>query len=476
MSQLQQTPLCVDLDGTLTPTNSILELGIRSLKKNPFRIFDLLAKSFISKAAVKERIGQYSAQEPLHLPYNKELLAWLTKEHQKRRPLILATASDMAVATKVAQELGIFQEVIASTRAKPINASSKYTVLQKRFGEKGFSYAGNSREDLSVWNIAASAIIVDAPKDVAAIVQKQMSVEAMFASKEPLSLGIILKEIRIHQWLKNLLLFIPAIAAHAALQGPIIFHAMIGFISFSFFASSVYVFNDIMDISSDRLHRTKHVRPIAAGKLSIGEAGILGISLATISVALALFTLPISFTLIIGLYAGINIIYSLWAKKIPYLDIGILAGLYVLRIIAGSAATGIETSTWLFLFAGCFFLNLAIVKRITEIVALKDNEEMAHGRGYGKRDKNVLTGIGMICASLACIVLAFYITSASVMRLYTTPSILWIIVPALIVWIARIWRLALHKKLPDDPVLFASKDATSYLLVAIMAASMLLAT
>lgn len=476
MSQLQQLPLCVDLDGTLTPTNSILELGIRSLKKNPLRIFDLLVSAYTSRAAVKERIGQYSAQEPLHLPYNKELLAWLTKEHQKGRPLILATASDATVAKKVAQELGIFQEVIASTRKSPINASSKYGVLQKRFGEKGFSYAGNSREDLSVWNVAASAIIVDAPKDIVALVQKRIPIEAQFSSKQPLSLEIILQEIRIHQWLKNLLLFIPAIAAHVALQGPVLSHAIIGFISFSFFASSIYVFNDIMDISSDRLHRTKHLRPIAAGKLAISQAALLGISLATISIVLALLTLPISFALIIGLYAGINIIYSLWAKKIPYLDIGILAGFYVLRIIAGSAATGIETSTWLFLFAGCFFLNLAIVKRITEIIALKNNEETAHGRGYGKRDKNVLTGIGIICAALACVVLAFYITSASVMHLYATPSMLWVAVPALIVWIARIWYLALHKKLPDDPVLFASKDATSYLLVAIMAASMLLAT
>ncbi len=462
MQQQFNTPLCVDIDGTLVETNTLFEAALSAIKRNPLRIASLLAAAFQGKAYVKHRIGQYVQEESFTWLYNSKLLAFLRIERAKGRTLILASATDTVIAQKISEELGIFDEVIANTLAKPLHASTKYTVLKERFGEKGFSYAGNSHSDLTVWNISASAIIVHASENVSSIVRKNIPVEAEFPSTKRLRAEDILQEIRLHQWLKNVLLFIPPLMAHRIQDNDVLFPAIIGFFSFSLLASTMYVMNDLLDIPSDRAHLTKRMRPIALGTISALQAVVLAGILALTSFSLAIAFLPGAFLHMLLLYIVINTIYSLRAKKLPYIDIIILAGLYVLRIIAGSAATEVPTSSWLFLFAGCFFLYLASMKRVIELLQLKSKSDVAPGRGYTKRDTELLVALGMTSSLLSLIVLGLYVGSESVARLYTHPNILWIIIPLLTVWIIRMWRLALTRKLPDDPVLFTSKDFTSY--------------
>lgn len=470
------SPICVDIDGTLVSANTLIESTVIAIKARPMRIFALCGALLKGKAHAKHLIGQYSLQEQITFPYNSDFLAWLKKQHQNKRTLILTSATDQAIAESISYDLGIFTEAIASTKERPVSASTKHRILKKRFQNQKFAYAGNSPADLSIWNIADSAITVNATPRVVAAAKKLAFIEAEFSLQESLRVRTILQEIRIHQWLKNLLLFVPAISAHTILEPSVLVHAIIGFVAFGFLASATYIFNDILDVPSDRMHPIKKHRPIASGKLSMAQGFIIGSALGIGALALSLFALPASFLGLLALYAGINIIYTFRAKKVPYLDIGILAGFYVLRIIAGSAATGIETSAWLFFFAGCFFFNLASMKRVAELLQLGKDQENISSRGYKKRDISILKSLGFLCIAFSCIVLALYITNQNVTDLYTRPLLLWLTIPLIVIWASRMWRFTLEKRMPEDPVLFASKDIASYVIAGSLLLVLLIAT
>ncbi|MEK7499806.1 MAG: UbiA family prenyltransferase [Patescibacteria group bacterium] len=476
MQQQFLTPLCVDLDGTLVQTNTLFEALLVAIKRNPLRVIPLFFAVFKGKTYVKHAIGEYTKHEQFIWLYNDEFLAFLRIEHKKGRKLILATASDFAIAQRIASELNLFDEVIASSLTMPVIASKKYILLEEKFGKQGFSYAGNSHSDVKVWERATSAILVHTSKKVSALVKKRIPVEAEFQKSKQLRLQDIVQEIRIHQWLKNLLLFVPLVMAHQIGDGRLALHAIIGFFSFSALASCMYVMNDLLDIPSDRAHNTKRMRPIALGTISAVQAIALAFILLAASFTLALSFLPFAFFHMLLLYVGINGIYSFRAKKIPYVDISILTSLYVLRIFAGSAATQVPTSTWLFYFAGYLFLFLACMKRVIELLQLQKAEDTAPGRGYSKRDTNILTTLGISSSILSCIVLGLYIKSDTVILLYNRPTLLWALLPLLIIWIVRMWHLTLAKKMPDDPVLFTSKDPVSYAIGSAVLGILLLAT
>lgn len=475
MEQSPTTPLCVDLDGTLVTTNTLFEAVLGAIREHPWVIAKIAASFLKGKANVKHTIGLYAPHDVSSLPYNKYFLAWLQQQHANGRTLILATASDSGIANAIAQELGIFSEVIANTPQTPVSANGKCKVLCERFGTKQFAYAGNSHADISVWECAMSAILVDTAPHVTATVRTMLPIEAEFLTKEKLSIKTVLKTIRVHQWAKNLLIFTAPIAAYQITTPIIAIQSCIAFVSFSFLASSVYIANDLLDIPSDRKHATKRFRPIASGKISISGAVGLGVSMATVSALLSIVFLPINFIAILVLYLTITTLYSLRIKKIRYVDIVVLAGLYVVRIIAGSMATHIPTSRWLFVFAGCLFLSLAIAKRVAELTRLAPNETKAIGRGYLKSDKQVLTIAGISSALLACIVLSFYTASASVVELYSQPKTLLFMIPIFGLWILRMWHHALTGASPEDPVLYATKDYVSYLAIIALTGVLLVA-
>lgn len=475
MQQLRNKPLCVDLDGTLVRTNTLFEAALAAIKKNPWFIVKLALSVSKGKPAIKHIIGIHAPHDASLLPYNNELLAWLKEQRTKGRILILATASDKAIADDIAQYLGIFQEVIASTSQHPVSANTKYAVLSKRFGKKEFSYAGNSHADLTVWQSASSAILVDTETSVGDQVRNSIPIEAEFSNTSKITPRVVMQTMRIHQWAKNLLLFTAPIAAHRIGESSIAVNSAIGFLSFSCLASSVYILNDLFDIASDRTHATKRFRPIAACKVGIPQAMSWSVLMAIVSILLATLFLPLKFLWILAVYFCITSIYSLRIKKIPYIDIVVLAALYVLRIIAGSTATTVPTSKWLFLFAGCLFISLAAVKRVTELAQLEKSSDRAIGRGYTKRDKELLTALGLTAALFSSVVLSLYTASAAVTTLYSRPTVLIGMILIFSVWIFRIWKHALTGLLPEDPVLFATKDYISYLTIAALFGIILLA-
>lgn len=461
---MNNSPICVDLDGTLINTDTIIESTIHLIKTKPSNIFLLAVWLLKGKANLKHQIARRASLDVTLLPYNKPLLDWLKKQKQNGRPLILATASDFSLAQKIASHIGIFSRVVASDGHINLSSHKKAQALTTLHGAKQFCYAGNSRADLAVWRVAGSAIVVNGSPSLLKAASQHAPIEKVFP-RQPLSFQTIAKTIRIHQWVKNLLLFVPLIAAHQVADIPLLTSATIAALSFCCMASAIYIMNDLFDLEADRAHHTKRFRPLAAGTIppvtAIAIAGILGIA----SLALAL-PLPPRFAIALALYVMINLAYSSTIKQIALLDVITLSSLYVLRILAGSAATHVMTSSWLFVFAMFLFTSLALVKRFSEITNLaKQNKDKAIGRGYTSDDKQILGMLGIASGFISLLVLSLYISSDTVTNLYRAPMLLWLMIPLLLFWISRLWLLAYRGQVHEDPIMFAIKDSPSYLVL-----------
>ncbi|HPI20957.1 MAG TPA: UbiA family prenyltransferase [Candidatus Kapabacteria bacterium] len=300
-----------------------------------------------------------------------------------------------------------------------------------------------------------------------------------------MQLKLIIKQIRVYQWVKNFLLFLPLIMAHRIEDYYSIISLFLGFISFSLAASAVYVINDIADIESDRKHPTKKNRPFASGKLPVSYGYILAPLFFIISLAIAILALNIQFILILISYIILTTLYSLILKKLYIVDIIVLSFLYTLRIMAGAYTVDIPISIWLTEFSIFFFLSIATVKRYAELNIIKDNNEnQASRRGYSVQDLNIMHQIGITTGFLSVLVLTLYINSKSSEyligkvgdNLYTKPELLWIIAVFALFWIMRMWFLASRKQLIDDPVSFFLKDKLTYILGFISVIILFLAT
>ncbi len=457
-------PICVDLDGTLITSDAIIESTMRLIKTRPSAIVLLPFWLLKGKANLKHQIAHRVSIDVTLLPYNQPLVDWLKIQKAGGRTLVLATASNVAIAAKVSEHLGIFSQVIASDATTNMSAHHKADALINLFGAKQFSYAGNARADLAVWQAAGSAIVVNAPAYLAKAAGKIAPIEKIFP-RQPLSFLILAKTIRIHQWVKNLLLFVPLIAAHNIWDISALASAATAALSFCFMASSIYIMNDLFDIEADRAHHTKKHRPLAAGTIAPLTAIVIGAILAVGSIVLAA-TLPFKFAIALGLYVIMNLAYSSIIKQIALLDVITLSSLYVLRILAGGFATHITTSSWLFVFAMFLFTSLALVKRFSELTNLaKQNKDKAVGRGYTSDDKQLLGMLGIASAFISVLVLALYIGSDTVVELYHTPIVLWLMIPLLLFWVSRLWLLAYRGDVHEDPITFAMKDTPSYLVL-----------
>lgn len=271
---------------------------------------------------------------------------------------------------------------------------------------------------------------------------------------------IILKQLRWHQWTKNLLVAIPFWAAHRWTEPEMWIRAAFAFVAFSALASSVYIFNDLCDLENDRAHPLKKHRPLASGALSVGGA----VSVASFLIFIAGFctwSLSGNFWVWALGYLLLNALYSMRLKAVHSLDIVCLASLYTLRILAGGEATQVDVSHWLLSFSAFLFLSLALVKRVSEL--LKLDEGTTKGRDYSKGDVNVLMALGASSAYATVLVLALYLRSPEVTSLYSRPNLLWALTPLSIYWLTRLWILTMRGKVHEDPVIFALKDPVGWL-------------
>ncbi len=448
-------PLCVDLDGTLIKTDLLFELFLLLVKRRPLDLFRVPGWLLKGRAYLKQKLAASVTLDVTCLPYREPLLSFLREQKAAGRSLTLATAADERVAGRIAEHLGIFDAVVASDGVTNCAGRHKLAALTERHGGNGFVYVGDAAVDLPIWRQAEGAILVAGGTRF----EGQLSnVERTFTdAPRPKE---VLKAIRLHQWAKNVLLFIPLVLAHEVANLPLLGAALAAFVAFGLLASSVYVQNDLLDLEADRHHARKRFRPFAAGTLPIRFGLLLAPLLIVLSVATALF-LPPAFIAVLGLYFVTTVSYSFYFKRKPILDVLLLSLLYTLRIVAGGAAIGVAVSPWLLAFSMFFFLNLAYVKRFSELRELP-GESSLRARGYTRTDLEGLADLGVSSGYVSILVVALYINSPEVRTLYATPEALWLLCPLLVYWVSRVWLLARRGKMHDDPVVFALRDRVSY--------------
>lgn len=460
-------PLCIDLDGTLLNSDLLLEAAFAQLKQAPLAVLNWPRWLAAGKARLKAEIAERVELDIATLPYNRELLAFLHEQKAQGRTLVLVTASHRQFADRVAAHLNLFDEVLATDGDRNLAGPHKAEVLVERYGERGFDYAGNAAVDLAVWRHARRALVVNAKPPLADQARAVCEVERVFAPAgsvwRPWS-----RALRLHQWLKNVLIFVPLVAGHVWNQPDTLLLALLAFLSFGLCASSVYLLNDLLDLSADRRHPRKCRRPFAAGQLPIAQ-GVVAIPLLLIAAfGLSLLINPPWFSAVLATYYLFTLAYSLRLKRTLMLDVVVLAGLYTLRIIAGAAAAAIEPSFWLLAFSMFLFLSLALVKRYAELWTLREQGDLnASGRGYQVNDLGLLQNLGGAAGYLAVLVLALYINSEASHALYGQPMVIWLLCPALLYWISRVWLITHRGEMHDDPIIFALTDAHSrYVLLA----------
>jgi 4-hydroxybenzoate polyprenyltransferase len=341
------------------------------------------------------------------------------------------------------------------------------------YGEAGFDYYGNSRQDIEIFEAARQAAVV-APDRAAASWQAARNCE-LIATPKPTA-RTILKMLRVHQWLKNGLVAVPVVLSHELLNLGMVASCVVAFVSFSAAASAIYIVNDFFDLTLDRRHPTKRQRPFASGLLSMRFGMACFAVLLAISLSAAAFLPPLFLGALLADFAATTA-YSLSVKRMLLLDVLMLAGLYTVRILAGAAATNIDVSFWLLAFSIFFFLSLALVKRYVELRSsiLVPGERIA-GRGYRAEDQEIIAQAGMASAFSAVLVLALYIDSAAVRELYPHPWMVWPLALLVLYLTMRIWILARRDELHEDPVVFIVSDWRSQIVVLVGAIMLLVAS
>lgn len=456
----RDVPLVVDLDGTLVRTDTLVEAFLHLLATRPFAAMRAVFALRGGKAALKARVAELSPIEAETLPLNADVLTFLQSEKAKARRIYLATAADRRHAAAIADHLGLFDGVFASEGGVNLSGKAKAAALTEAFGQQGFDYIGDAMVDLPVWGEAKRAFVANARPAVERAVRRNFAEWRIVAGRESGSLAMV-RALRPHQWLKNLLIFVPLIAAHQA--GIAALQAVLAFLSFSLCASGAYLLNDLLDLRGDRRHPRKKLRPFAAGTLGPTQGAAMVPLLLGGAFALAL-TLPMKFALVLALYMVLTTGYSLYVKRLAMIDVTVLACLYGARIMAGAAATGIDISPWLLVFSLFFFFSLALIKRCTELIGRRAaSAGDPPGRAYQLDDLPLLEMMAAASAYVSVLVLALYVNSAAVTALYRKPHFLWAGCIVLMFWMSRTLLMTHRDQMHDDPVVFAVTDRVSLL-------------
>ena len=453
--------LIVDLDGTLLRSDMLYESFWSALGRDwqaPLRAGLALQQG---KAALKDYLARAAKVDVATLPYNSDVMAFVRARRAEGVRTALVTATDQTLADEIAAHLDLFDEVHGTKEGTNLKGANKAAFLKANWPDKRLAYMGDSPADLPVWDAVDLAI----PVDVSDSLRARLSglgtpVKDIAPGARPVKPYI--KALRPHQWLKNILVFLPMLVAHQ-LTGAAWLASLAAFIAFSLIASSVYVLNDLLDLRADRAHPRKCKRPFAAGDIPIAHgtgmaAGLLGAG------ALLSLALGGAFFLTMLVYYLTTLAYSLHLKRRAVVDICVLAGLYTMRIIAGGVATGLELSVWLLAFSIFFFFSMAAVKRQAELVDMAERGTLdASGRGYTVKDLDIISMMALASGYVSILVMALYVNSPAVVALYSTPAALWGICFILLYWISRVAMLTHRGHMNDDPVLFAVKDRNSIL-------------
>lgn len=455
--------LAVDLDGTLICSDLLFESFWAAMSHAPIRTLVQMMSGGGGRAGLKQLLAEQDQVDVTQLPYNAEVIAHIQRWRATGGRVALVTASDQSMAEQVATHLALFDEVHGSDGTHNLKGPAKAAFLTERYGAGGYVYMGDASADLPVWAGAARIVTVNAPRALRAKAENLgPEVEHLGDGATPLAAWF--RALRPHQWVKNILVFLPMLTSHA-LSWPHVLSSTLAFIAFCLVASSVYLVNDLLDLSADRDHPRKRRRPLAAGAVPIGQASVLAAALLLAGMLLATLLGPL-FVIALGLYFVITAAYSLHLKRRTIIDIWVLAILYSMRIVAGAAATGIVPSVWLMAFSIFFFFSLAAVKRQAELVDTADNESLdVRRRGYFREDMLLVAMMAISSGYVSILVLALYIRTPFVEQLYGFPPILLGICLVLLYWISRIVMVTHRGHMHDDPLVYALRDRISQVCV-----------
>jgi 4-hydroxybenzoate polyprenyltransferase len=448
-------PLCIGLRGGLLPNGLAGEAALSLVKRRPALLLQLPAWRARGLERFQRELAQRMTADPEHLPYDRERLRYLEAIRTAGGRVVLISDERPEWVRAVADHLGAFDDVVTVMEG---SGDGLAVQVEERFGRGGFDVvaAGGGYERVE----AIARRIVDAPR-----------------KERPSTFVLFVRALRAHQWLKNLLVFLPVIAGQRLTDAGTMLSAVLAFVAFSLVASSVYVVNDALDIRDDRMHHSKRTRPFAAGDLGLRWAPFLVVGLLLAAGGITLL-LPPAFAAVIAGYLALTYAYSLKLKGAVLIDVLTLAGLYSVRVLAGSAATGIEPSVWLLGFSLFFFLSLAMVKRYAELHRkVQDGEHLEEGRlpgrGYQPGDLPVLIGLGTGTGCMAVLVLALYVISDEFALHYSHAYVLWLLCPLMLYWLGRAWIVVSRDEMTDDPVVWAVRDQLSRW-VALMAVAILI--
>lgn len=458
-------PLVIDLDGTLTVVDTLHEAAVRFFVAEtlsaPLRLVSWLCKG---KAHLKLQLRKNAICDPSTLPWSEDVQALIAEARTDGRPVVLCTASDMGTAQDIANHLGCFDDVMASDGVLNLAGDAKAKALVERYGQGGFDYVGNAKADLSVWAQAREAIVVSSNEDLVAQARRGGNVSRVLPGVRA-GLGDWARQLRLHQWAKNLLLFVPLVAAQRWDGLGVIWTMIMAFLAFGIIASSTYILNDLFDLEADRAHVKKRERPLAAARIPTVQA-VLAVPIGlTVGLLLALSISP-AFFLVTLAYVAVTTAYSMYLKQLVLIDAITLAGLFTLRIVAGAVASTDVLSPWLLIFSIFLFLSLAYLKRYVELATTKRKGKIS-GRGYMTQDLPMVLALGVGAGYSALVVLALYLFSDAALSLYASPYMIVVAVPILGYWVSYMWMLAMRGQMSHDPVLHAVRDRHSLAVAAL---------
>jgi 4-hydroxybenzoate polyprenyltransferase len=470
-------PLYVDLDGTVLATDTLWESVFANLKSRPGSLPAAFSALGRGKAQFKEVLAEGLLPDIATLPVRPEVIAFLQTRRAQGQPLILATGADRRIAEAIAARLGIFDAVLASDGATNLIGEAKLSAIRAACpGE--FDYLGDSTADLPLFGACREAFLAGGSRGVAAAANRRRGSGRPITLLPPADRRFAaIRAMRPHQWVKNLLIGIPIIVSHKLGDSNALFATAIAFAAFSALASSVYLFNDLLDLPSDRIHARKKNRALASGAVSIPAGIVLCGLLFAGGLGLAAVFSNREFLTLLALYFLISSTYSVFLKKKLLVDVFVLAGLYTIRIIAGSAAIGVRPSEWLLAFSIFIFTSLAMLKRYVELHAIRGrSNQWTSGRGYHVSDIDLFRTTGIAAAYAAVLIFCLYINSPAMSVLYRKPYYLWLVCGILLYWLSRLWFLTNRNRPMDDPVLFAITDRASIFCGAVCLALVYLAT
>lgn len=460
-------PICVELSGCLLRSDLWSELLLATLRKNILSLFLIPLWLCRGKCFFMQQLVDRAAIEPALLPYSRVLLAYLRHLYACGQRLILIAPVDGPQVRDIARHLEIFQQILVIGLDGHRNSELRLAQLWEKLGDSPFDYAGNSPVQLPIWRRARRRVAVNTGLRTSRILAGTGLSFDRVADLGESQHKLWIRALRLHQWLKNLLVFVPLTVAHRLDEPVLLGQAVVAFVSLGLCASSVYLVNDLLDLGDDRQNPLKCDRPLAAGTLPVSQ-GLIAIPILLFAAVSIAFLLPVDFRIYLGLYYGIALAYSPILKRIALVDVLVLAILYSIRILAGAAAVAVTPSSWLLAFSLFIFLSLALLKRYTELNSLFTRGLPAPaGRGYLATDMDVLALLGCASGGVSVLVLALYVSSDAVVGLYSNPGILFMLCPLLLYMLMRLWQLALRGDLHGDPIVFLIMDRPGQWLAAI---------